>query len=204
MHYEWSDIDRNRFLESTHRSRYLRCDGLINLPFSEAPLYAIQFASAANYPLYATTPSTLVILETEHKFYLTTSLELETIVGRWSKKRQPAFQDPHLRLNTMPYLWSATSNANEADLKESLELREAGTLEELYHLVVKRCRPDDVTSTYSSGEFQWNVIPRATSSYSGIPLGTPVPLAEGSSQVQASGRRKRRRVTRPAECDEDL
>ncbi|THX30721.1 hypothetical protein D6D10_08559 [Aureobasidium pullulans] len=178
MHYEWDKRDRSRFLQSTHRSRYLRSDGLVNLPPPETPLYAIQFVSAANYPLYSTSSSTLVLLETEQTVYLATTKELEEISDVYA--------------------------SSEKNLKEKFNVLEVGSLKAVYRLVIEKCRPRNVPATYNAGEFQRDVIPRSTTQLGSIPLGTPLPLAEGTKQPGKPSRRKRRRKGQSDQTDEEL
>ena len=172
VNYVWDTEARTAFYNSTQRSRYLESDGLVSLPFAGAPLYAIQFASASNYPLYATNSETIVILATEEAFHLTTSKSLEKVAGKWNKARLPAFQDPGLRLNTIPYLWQKDVDAADMERRRILDSFRVGDIEELYHGIVNLCRPARVAASFTVAEFQDRSIPRPTQTSSEVGSGT--------------------------------
>jgi hypothetical protein len=178
MNYKWSEPARANFFNSSHRSRYLACDALINPPSDNIPLYAIQYAKHAQYALYATLDETLIVLATPTTFYLVTSSEMEQIIGHRRKGgRKLMGPDPGSRLDTAPYLWqqSALNNANQAQHKTYNKMQDYRhkNIKELHNGIIQKCRSEVMGSTLTAKELR-QIIPRPSLPEAGIPLGTPL------------------------------
>lgn len=187
MNYIWSKRSRENFLRSSHRSRYLICDGLINPPVNATPLYAIQYASHSAYAVYATTAESLIIFATSSSFYLGTSSELEELVGLWPKKKRVLVSpDPHARLNTMPFLWQQSAldkaSQHEKQIYRTLQGFQFRDLEALYTEIIQQCTPGGIRSTFSTDGLR-QTVPRPPKPEAGIALGTPLSLSHTSVEI---------------------
>lgn len=141
-------------------------------------MYAIQYATGSRYPLYATSSNSLAILATSSTFYLASTAELEQHIGRWPKdKRPPTCSNPKSRIDTAPYLWTATKKANEIETQDVMKrLFEVNDIETLYDMIIQRCEPGSMTASFTARELQ-NLLPRPTAPESGVALGTPIGIA---------------------------
>jgi hypothetical protein len=189
MNYQWSKATRVNFYRSTHRSRYLACDGLINPPTDDVPLYAIQYASNAQYPLYTTRDETLIILATPTKYYLVTSLVMQQVVGHRGKGRKLAGTDSMFRLDTAPYLWQAQALANadepQNDAYTEMQDYKCKDIRDLYNQITDKCTSEIMGSTLTAKELR-AMIPRPYSPEAGVPLGVPLRSPQASNPALAS------------------
>lgn len=173
MNYVWDGASRNSFLQASHRSRYLKCDGLINLPPPQTPLYAIQYATYANYPVYLTPSESLAVIAAPRRFYLATVAELDHVfeaANHQTKPRSKKAAEP--KIKTLPFLWTdelAEGGSEMAD--ELIGLSEATDVKALYKEIVRRCRPGVLPATFAAAEL-YEIIPRPSSPERGKPLGT--------------------------------
>lgn len=206
MNYVWDAASRSTFLASSHRSRYLNSDGLISIPPNTTPLYAIQFASASNYPLYATETDSLVILATESAPFLLSCTEAVEAMGRWPSKKATSFPDAGSRLAGARELWKDEKGA----VAKILEEFKMVDMESLYEAVVARCRPGELSATFDAEEFRSSILPRPSAPEAGIPLGPssdpsdpPAPLPEEYSHRSSTRgiSRKRKRNRSPPQKD---
>jgi hypothetical protein len=179
MKYSWTDSSRANFLNTSHRSRYLTCDGLINPPLGHTPLYAIQYVPSPNYPVYITPAESLIVLATPSTFYLATSSQLKEVVGLWPKtKRPPTGPDAHMRLNTTPYLFKEMSSEQTkkngvAELCNEMRQFEVPDIEALYDAIVAWCKPEKIMATFIARGLR-ETIPRPSTPEPGVTLGTPL------------------------------
>jgi hypothetical protein len=177
MNYIWSDTSRANFFKSSHRSQYLACDGLINPPANNTPLYAIQYAAHATYAVYATSAESLIVFATPSTFYVGTSSELEEVIGLWPKKKRALVSlDPHVRLNTTPSLWQQSAlekaDQNGKQIYDAMQDFKVEDVKALYDEIIQQCRPGGIRSTFTADELR-QTIPRPVAPEAGIPLGTP-------------------------------
>lgn len=199
MNIVWDARMRTQFLASTHRSRYLKSDALVSFPPAPTPLYAIQFAAAPNYPLWATTFPSLVVLATDDAFYMANCVDLEEVVKRWNKSRTPSNADPALRLNTTPYMWSKELKESDLEARRRLEVFRLGDLRSLYRAVTDKCRSACMPASFSAEVFQINSIPRPAGPASAAAIENPDALPDDSTfrssypPSRSGGRLKRKR-----------
>lgn len=175
MRFVWDETTRAAYLASSHRSRYLKSDGLLNPPADVTPLYCIQYAASSRYPLYVTSSHSLVVMATQDSLYLASTYELRTLVGTWSiDKRPPKCDRPDLRLNTTPYLWSKDGiKSEEAELRGTMNTQfRLSTVDELYEAILNRCNASTMAASMTALDLQ-RMIPRPTDPECGVPLGTP-------------------------------
>ena len=168
MQYRWTDASRTTFFDTSHRSRYLLCDGLINPPPSDTLLYAIQYANQKTYPIYSMPTDSLIVLASPSAFYLARSSTFEKIIGLWSGRNKPKDADPQFRLNPTPYIWDDPASTQA----ERLSPFRVSDMPTLYDRIVDQCT-SGLTSTFTMDGF-WQMIPRPLTPKSGITLGTPL------------------------------
>ncbi|KAH0175063.1 hypothetical protein KCU67_g446, partial [Aureobasidium melanogenum] len=119
MDFVWDEISQAGFYESSHRSRYLKSDGQLNLPHDMTPMYGLQYTAHARYPLYLTSSESLVIMSSSDTLYLASTEELVGVIGRWDKPSAPTCLRPDMRLNTAPYVWSGVDTTKKHAKKAS-------------------------------------------------------------------------------------
>ena len=192
MQYRWTDAARTNFFDTSHRSRYLLCDGLLNPPPSDTLLYAIQYATEKTYPIYSMPTESLVVLASASAFYLASSSTFERAIGLWSKRAKPKGADPKFRLNTTPYIW------DNAALKEAERLNpfRVPDMPALYDQIIDQYASHGGSKTLAvaptfTADRLWQTIPRPFSPESGIPLGTPL-VSNGIHNSHSSKPRTRR------------
>lgn len=207
MRYPWDERSSANFYSSAHRARYLLSNALLNLPPRDAPLYAIQYATFSNFPIYRTKPPSLVILATPSACYLCTTQELEDIVGRKQKCKGP---DPEQRIEMPRHLF----DKEHSDMRRIAAFREMAVAshEDLYNAIRRRCgKQGDVNATFTAGELMDNVVPRPSSPASAqslIPLGIPFrgedfPSAWPPTRRDEHKRSKKERADGPDKAAED-
>jgi len=199
MDFVWDEQLQKGFVESSHRSRYLKCDGQINLPHGATPLYGIQHVANPRYALYVTSPQSLVIVATDRTLYLASTSELEDLFGRWpAKKPKPVGPSPELRLNTTPYLWSPEGeetrlSTTERHIYETMHQRfEVGNVESLYDRMIEIRRTEKVMPNLTANQIR-GMAPRARSPEPGVPLGMPLQVVKSSNEVHTSSNPPSRR-----------
>ncbi|CAO1601258.1 hypothetical protein XANCAGTX0491_004924 [Xanthoria calcicola] len=184
--YRWTDAAVTAFFETSHRSRYLACNGLINLGARDDAVYPIQYICDARMPLYATSPATLVVFANSKSFYIGDSPTIEQLVGLWSQKTRPKDPDLPLRLDRTPYLWKETSQGQTHTLSR---LAVPG-IEQLYHRIVQYCNStpgrNDGISPVTVQKLR-ATFPRPPSSELGIPLGVPLPETGEDAEERRRG-----------------
>ncbi|KAK5703519.1 hypothetical protein LTR17_022031 [Elasticomyces elasticus] len=199
MKYAWTDADRNRFFDDPHRSRYLKASLLMNPPPSGTPLYAIQYASARNAPVYATSLPSLVLLAGQTGYHLTTTTALEETEGRSKdhKLKKPAS------------IWQAIRNDRvHGDMvgdtrrprHATIGQHTAMSLEEIVLAVEQRTGIAALQPTYSVAYLLAQVVPRARSDMSiGIPLGSGL----SAEPVSRRGEKRQRQKRLPSGVEEE-
>ena len=193
--FDWSDLARENFSQSSHRSRYLNCDGQLNRPDDETPIYAIQCLSHKKAASYATDPPSLVLLANRSTFYLASTEDMQRAVGRWPKsKRQPKGPDPELRFNTTPYIWETLEQ------KEVNPLRafQVGDIQALYWNIVRTCKEKTLPHTFLSKDLL-AILPRPVCPEAGMPLGTQQLLRTRSDDGEVSAATSESSSTEEAE-----
>ncbi len=181
------------FFDTSHRSRYLLCDGLVNPPPSDTLLYAIQYAPGKTYPVYSMPTGSLVVLASASAFYLARSSTLEKVIGLWSKKRKATGADPELRLNTTPYIWDDPTSKKTASLSQF----RVPDMSALYDQIVDQCSPHSgpgLAPTFTVDGF-WQTIPRPLSPESGIALGIPLASTDVDNTKSLKPQTRRGRVS---------
>ena len=174
MDFVWTETARSIFFKTTQRSRFLACNGILNPPTPDVPLYAIQYVTDARYPIYTTEPDSLIVLATPLATFCLATTVLKDLVGGWSPhKRPPTGPDPRARIETMPYLWMDPRERVEWEngLCERLKPHHISNVEDLYAKIVATCSPEHLASTYTSGNLQ-ACLPTAKDPEPGIKLGT--------------------------------
>lgn len=193
MNFIWDDTSRVRFFATSHRSRYLKCDGQLNLPNDATPIYAIQYAASRLYPLYATPTDSMVVLATPTTLYLASISDFDRLVGRWSAKRPPACGNPDSRFSTTPFIWDGAKDQGQTELqhtmRQSFEVHDFGTL---YEEIVQRCTPAVMAATFTARELK-SSIPRPENPEPGMALGTPLQILGGNDDSEESSNAKSRR-----------
>lgn len=191
MRYVWSDTTRANFLQTSHRSRYLLCDGLINPPADHTPLYAIQYATSAKFAVFVTSGESIIVFAATSKFYLGTRSALGDAIGLWPKnKRRASGMDTHARLATVPYLWDEEeesqclpgSGGGNADINNPLQEFQVPDLDTLYHTITQLCGVGGISSTFTAAALRLT-IPRPSAPEAGIPLGVPYGLSEPTTTM---------------------
>lgn len=80
MRYTWGQDAQADYFRTSHRSRFMSCDFLLNPPPKATPLYCIQLASDSRYPLYLTEQISFIILRAVPLYFGKTA-ELGAIIG---------------------------------------------------------------------------------------------------------------------------
>lgn len=189
MDFVWDQQLQKGFLESSHRSRYLKCDGQINLPYGATPLYGIQYTANSRYALYVTSSPSFVVLATQSTIYLASTSELDILIGRWpTKKSKPSGPSPELRLNTAAYMWftgtdKVKMNTTERQIQESMaQMHEVGNVMGLYDRIINICTSGNMKPTFTADQVR-DMAPRPEQPETGIPLGTPLQISNPSDDV---------------------
>lgn len=167
MHYTWDARSISAFQCTSHRSRYLACDGLINLPSGDIPLYSLQHIPRAAYTIYAPETSILAVIAGPSCFFLTDTTHLERLVGLSKTKAGGNLR----KLNTLRSIWK-TSQSNASQLVSHLTPYAADSVESLYEAIIASCKPGGIATTMSARELQ-SAIPRSTA-MPGVQLGIPL------------------------------
>ena len=193
MRYNWPDGSRAAFFGTSHRSRYLLCDGLLNAPQGDISLYAIQYVPEKTYPVYVTSSESLIVLATSSTFYLIKTSTFERLIGKWPRKKMPPKgPDLALRINTTPYNWTDPAS-NKAEVLDRFRMP---NIEALYNAIVRMCSPQDghetLTPTIAVDQFR-QTIPKPYLPERGIALGLPfatdgIKTAESSKSPIKRGR----------------
>lgn len=160
MRCTWTDKSRASFFQTSHRSRYLVCNGLIDPPSEKTPLYAIQFVTERKYLVYITSSESLIVLANTSTFFLTKTSEMKECIGLWpTNKRSPNGPDLKLRINITSYIW-------ENDISEQADAMtrfKVSSIKNLYEEIVRRCKPENgpenLVSTFTAQGFD-QIIPR--------------------------------------------
>lgn len=212
MNFVWSDDDRERFRQSSHRARYLRSSALVNNVPPSTPVYPIQFAHFQNFHLFATYQSSLVVFSTPEDFFVTTTAALEGTFGR-KQGRVRGGEDPEMRLEVPVQLWAVGRTAYPSFSTSAL-----GSVEELYDRIMLQrsgnAGAGEVIATLSMGQVRGTIprpyAPKSEKSTQGLGAGSvagrelparPAIQAAGAatagtrdSQRQAPTRRRNLRV----------
>lgn len=148
-------------------------------------MYAIQYASNKTYAIYSTERESLIIYATPSVYYLGRTSKIEEVVGRWSNSRYRP-KDAHLRLNTIPFLWDASSSTSSTpttdrqrthkmgdtnDILTALRPLGLSTIADLYDAVAHQCQPGNLQSTFTARELRLT-YPRPVFPELGHSLGT--------------------------------
>ena len=124
MDYAWTSDSRECFHQTSHRSRYLNCDAISNLPPDPTPLYRIQFHYHPAKALF-NIPASVSVVQTDVALYCTSDSQLLQAVGMWARRdhqhKKPRGADGHMRLNQIPYLWEIKRPQNR--LRSAVEWR---------------------------------------------------------------------------------
>lgn len=178
MNFKHDNTTQAAFDAESQRGRYLKCNALINPPSELTPLYAIQFNDSAVSQLYITQKPSLALIMNASHFFLASTIDLERIVGRWGsgKAKRPTGADPHLRLDTMPYLYDQDKLAAGTRSKfEQLQGYRYDGIEQVYHAIIRLCNrgTGSIPVTMNVNMLR-GVVPRGNSPYGGMSLGTPL------------------------------
>jgi hypothetical protein len=161
MRYTWTQSAQTRFLQSTHRSRYVACDFQINPPPAQTPVYCIQVASGPRHPLYNTLHNSYILFRT-NPLYFGSVREIAALLGR--PKRALKGPDPLQRLRQAPELWN--QEVQDVRLMQYMHT----DLESLYNTIASKCHPSNATSSMTTGEL-WDLLPRPSHPEVGLALG---------------------------------
>jgi len=161
MRYTWSSQGQEAFFQSPHRSRYVACDFLLNPPPDPTPLYCIQVASHARYPLYTTAHTSFVLLRS-NPLYFCTVQDLERVIGR--PKRLPKGTDSADRLAQVNGIWETPSTDPQLQADAHTDLQS------LYNAIVTACAPSTASFSMTSGALL-DLLPRASRPVTGTTLG---------------------------------
>lgn len=194
MRFAWSEAGHAKFIKSSHRSRYLASDFLLNPPPSQTPTFCFQVAADARYPLYSTSShASYVILQVASPaaFYLLSARDSDALIGQWPLgKRTPAGADPAQRLNTAPWVWKpdSASKSTEAAILDGFK---HSNLRSLYDAIASACFQPSETPVLTAADIS-RMTPRPANPEMGMPLGTPLANEVESGELDASGPKSRR------------
>ena len=170
MRRRWTAEARQCFFGTGHRTRYLHCDGLLGVPDDDTPLYAIQHVFHLRGTALLTTPPSLVVLANQSALYLTSTEDLEQLVGTRSinRNRSADGSDFGVRFNVTPV---HSKDSPPTELQRFAQLTITST-EELYHRIVEECTCARLRPTFTALELRRR-IPRPTAPDRGFDLGVP-------------------------------
>lgn len=171
MRYAWSAADGVRFAGDPQRARYLKTNAIMVPPPAETPLYAIQYVGYSSCPTYTTPANSLIVFASDSAYFLGTTEEFETTIGRWDKAHHAHGPEPEARLNQPACLWNPlVANANTELAK--LQAFKLTTPEALYDKIIRLCDPltGSVQATFTARELR-DIVPNAPAPESGTALG---------------------------------
>lgn len=172
----------------------MACDGLLNLPKDETPVYALQYAARSSYPIYATGRESLIVLAGSSKYFLARSSEWKMLLGINPRATGP---DRGSKIHTkLLSIWDEGSEQSSYVSKGKISLArsqcyELGSLEAVYEKIVMTCAPAALPSTWKAYEV-CQMIPRPLTPEPGTALG-PMPGEQGRLANPPSRREHRRR-----------
>ncbi|KAK3698117.1 hypothetical protein LTR37_017075 [Vermiconidia calcicola] len=157
--YSWTLGDQQKFLETSHRGRYLKSGFLTNAAQFQCPVTAIQFVDRPNVKINRTTSDSMVLLSTDAALFVMRTSELEDQFGHKGDQ-----------LNKPSYLWNldAVEKGQEQERRakrlklDMLQGYACGTAEEAYHTIVRRCSEAGGDATITVQQL-WQTIPRPSS-----------------------------------------
>lgn len=190
--FDWLDQDCDRFLERSHRERYLNSGFLTNAPPPATPITRIQYINRGNVAVNRMSTESLVLFDTASELYLIPSNALSNMFG-YNKN---TIKKPN-------YLWKTAElekgeeEERQAKMRKLDELRNYSyqSLSDLYDAIV----------TYHqngrhkiSAEAFWQEIPHPQPDVQQLgPVGSA--LGEGASAEPPSRRGETRRRRGKAE-----
>ncbi|KAK1071483.1 hypothetical protein LTR74_003361 [Friedmanniomyces endolithicus] len=206
MDFTWGDGEYAEFIREPQRSRFLRCNALINPPPDPTPLYAVQVIAHWQSMAFVTPTPSLVLYATPSLYYLATTSELRhpDTIGAWSRAHKPRGPEPEARLNTALCLWDDATRSESSDAQQrraAMRDMEHTSLEALYDEIVRKCTPPFPPS-FEASELR-QLIPRPSAPEPGTPLGSSNDLVyePPAEPARLRGRRSKRRASSPAESD---
>lgn len=173
MDFTWDADSRAAFLANSQRARYLKSNFLINPPIASTPLFAIQLPYYKSFPVYKTTPASLVVISTTSACYPATTTELEQLLG--FKRPGGTCVDRHLQLDIPFSLFRSADSAAGTEVDTRLNGFRETSLRSLYQKILGRTR-SELSSTFTAQELMTHILPRpsAPDSVAGaVGLGTP-------------------------------
>jgi hypothetical protein len=162
MRYTWSKHGQDSYFQNTHRTRYLASDFQLNSPPRPTPIYCIQSASDARYPLF-TTPHTSFIMLRTNPLYFGSVADMGPIIGPPSRRR--GGPDPGLRLGQVSHLWNEQLSGS---LAARFERFSHASLRSLYEAVLDTARGP---ASFTSGDLL-DLLPRPVHPEIGTAIGT--------------------------------
>lgn len=81
MGFGWDEVDRSKFFQSPHRTRYLKSGFLTNAPPAATPLTRIQYIDRGNVAVNRMSTDSLALFDADSGLYLVPSNALEEMFG---------------------------------------------------------------------------------------------------------------------------
>ncbi|KAF2672847.1 hypothetical protein BT63DRAFT_138390 [Microthyrium microscopicum] len=139
VNYVYSKQAQAAFKETSHRARYLLCDGVIN---PSNFLYPIQYCGHQQDPVFTTTIPSLVLLCAQSRYYFGTNVEMQAALANLLKEKpsryKPDGEDSQLRIKVPPCIWDPRQ---EIVCQKHLGHLALSDLMRVYRSVVAKCVP---------------------------------------------------------------
>ncbi|THX31612.1 hypothetical protein D6D12_02718 [Aureobasidium pullulans] len=204
MDYSWTDQAQRGFYSESHRGRYLKCNALINPPPDATDIHCVQFINSLQ-PVYVTSNLSLVVYANETEFYLSTTTELDAILGRQRFNRATRAPHSDLIIAKTPYVWNKTLLLNPRNNRWDEEARimerfKITSFEGLFEKITLQC--GTVPPTMRASELR-TTIPHPAYPEIGIPLGVSLNgLPEPASPRTTRGAPRKREKPTQEICEQ--
>ena len=193
MPLAWSDQTYTGFTADTHRARYLRSSALVSASaLLDCPLYPIQYA-IRRCPVFATSSESQVIFATPSGYYVSSTSELEEILGLEKKGS---------KLASANWLWDEKSLDKGRDDRRSkfaaMGVYHVASLEAVYDELMRRCSANNPNAVALTSQELQALIPRPSSQAAdvGRQLGArvfaPLRSRKGARPFAPRGKKRRR------------